>query len=87
MQVDENKNLPISNYHGTRYTFCAQQCKEKFDKNPQQYVSQAQHAGQAQSQQSGQSRQAGQGQSGGQSQQSSRSQQERTKTGGGGIGD
>jgi YHS domain-containing protein len=70
MQVDENKNLPTSTYHGTKYTFCAQSCKEKFDRNPQQYISQTQQGGQSQ-QQGGRSGQ---------------QQQERTRTGGSGAG-
>jgi YHS domain-containing protein len=60
MQVDEKKNPPKSNYQGTQYNFCGQECKEKFDRSPQQYIGQGQQAGQGQ--QSGQGQQPGQGQ-------------------------
>ena len=42
MQVDENKGLPQSNYQGKQYTFCGNDCKQKFDRNPQQYIGQQQ---------------------------------------------
>jgi YHS domain-containing protein len=48
MQVDETKNPPKSNNQGTEYVFCGQDCKQKFDRNPQQYVGQGQQAGQGQ---------------------------------------
>ena len=91
VQVDENKNLPNSSYQGKQYTFHGQDCKEKFDRNPQQYIGQGQQAGQGQ--QGGQTQKAGQGgqsqpqQQGGKEQQGGgQQQQERSKTGGGGAG-
>jgi YHS domain-containing protein len=79
MQVDETRNLPASNYQNTKYTFHAQECKEKFDRNPQQYIGQAQQGGQSEQ---GQPRQ----QQTGQSQQAGRGQQDKAKTGGSGAG-
>ena len=38
MQVDENKAPATSTYQGKKYSFCGQECKNKFDQNPQQYV-------------------------------------------------
>ena len=47
MQVDEKKAPATSSYQGERYVFCGQQCKEEFDKNPQQYArsQEPQHVG------------------------------------------
>ncbi|HZS50616.1 MAG TPA: YHS domain-containing protein [Bryobacterales bacterium] len=42
MQVDPNKAPATSNYQGKQYAFCGQECKDKFDKNPQQYTHAAQ---------------------------------------------
>jgi YHS domain-containing protein len=39
MQVDEKKAAATSEYNGKTYYFCAQVCKTKFDKNPEQFVS------------------------------------------------
>ena len=38
MQVDEKKAPPTSTYQGERSVFCGQQCKDKFDKSPEQYA-------------------------------------------------
>ena len=38
MQVDEKKAAATSEYNGKTYYFCAQVCKTKFDKNPEQYT-------------------------------------------------
>lgn len=38
MQVDEKKAPATSTYQGERYVFCGQECKNKFDKNPEQYA-------------------------------------------------
>jgi YHS domain-containing protein len=38
MQVDESKTQFKSQHEGQEYAFCSQGCKEKFDRNPQQYV-------------------------------------------------
>jgi len=56
VQVDASSNPPRTTYQGTQYNFCSQDCKQKFDKSPQQYALQAQ---QGQQQQPG--RQAGGG--------------------------
>jgi len=76
MQVDEKNNPPKSYYQGTEQTFCSQDCKQKFDRNPQQYVGQSRQ--QSQGQQSGQHQPSGQGQQSGQSQ--------KTRQSGGGSG-
>jgi YHS domain-containing protein len=38
MQVDENKAPATSSYQGKKYSFCGQECKEKFDGQPQHYA-------------------------------------------------
>lgn len=38
MMVDEKRAAGVSVYNGTTYFFCAASCKEKFDKNPEQYL-------------------------------------------------
>ncbi|MGH9435796.1 MAG: YHS domain-containing protein [Terriglobia bacterium] len=38
MMVDPKKAAGTSEYHGKTYYFCAQSCKLKFDKNPEQYA-------------------------------------------------
>ena len=38
MQVDEKNATAQSEYQGQTYYFCSHNCKERFDKNPQQYV-------------------------------------------------
>jgi uncharacterized protein len=45
MQVDEQKAPATSSHKGERYVFCGQECKDKFDKNPERYAksSQQQH--------------------------------------------
>jgi YHS domain-containing protein len=37
MQVDEKKAAAASTYNGERYAFCSQDCKERFDRNPDRY--------------------------------------------------
>ena len=37
-QVDEQKAPATSSYEGERYVFCGQECKDKFDANPEQYA-------------------------------------------------
>jgi len=37
-KVNENKAPATSMYEGDRYVFCGQECKDKFDQNPQQYA-------------------------------------------------
>ena len=48
MQVDEQKAANQSQFQGQTYYFCSEECKEKFDRNPQQYAgssTQAQRGG------------------------------------------
>jgi Cu+-exporting ATPase len=46
MQVDEKNAAGRSEYQGQTFYFCSQDCKERFDQNPQQYAKQgAQGAG------------------------------------------
>ena len=42
MQVDENKAPATSSYQGKQYSFCGQDCKNKFDRDPQYYAQQTQ---------------------------------------------
>jgi YHS domain-containing protein len=39
MEVDEQTAAGRSLYQGEQYYFCSQDCKQKFDRNPEQYVS------------------------------------------------
>jgi Cu+-exporting ATPase len=38
MIIDKDKAVETSTYEGITYYFCAQSCKEKFDKNPKQFL-------------------------------------------------
>jgi Cu+-exporting ATPase len=38
MNVDENNPQYKSQHNGQQYTFCSEQCKKKFDQNPEQYA-------------------------------------------------
>jgi Uncharacterized conserved protein len=38
MQVDEQRAAGRSEHRGNTYYFCSQECKRKFDQNPQQYA-------------------------------------------------
>lgn len=38
MDIDENKAPAQSQHQGQQFYFCSQQCKQQFDKNPQQYT-------------------------------------------------
>lgn len=42
-QVDERKASTTSTYQGEKYAFCSQNCKEKFDKDPQRYAHSKEH--------------------------------------------
>jgi YHS domain-containing protein len=54
MSIDSQKAAATSQYQGTNYYFCSQECKRKFDQQPQQYASTArQGQGGAQSKGSG----------------------------------
>jgi YHS domain-containing protein len=37
MQVDDKKAPATSTHDGQRYAFCSQDCKNKFDQNPDRY--------------------------------------------------
>ena len=38
MQVDEKNPQFQSQYAGKQYTFCSEDCKKKFEKDPQHYA-------------------------------------------------
>lgn len=38
MNVDEKKAAATSVYRGEMYYFCANMCKEKFDRDPEKFV-------------------------------------------------
>ena len=40
MEVDERGAAGQSQYQGQDYYFCSQECKQKFDRNPEQYATQ-----------------------------------------------
>lgn len=42
MKVDPSKTQYKSDYQGQQYTFCSQQCLNKFKQNPSQYTSKQQ---------------------------------------------
>ena len=44
MEVDEQSAAGQSQYQGENYYFCSQDCKEKFDRKPEQYAT---HRGQS----------------------------------------
>lgn len=39
MNVDEKKAAATSEYKGKTYFFCAKVCKERFDREPEKYLS------------------------------------------------
>ncbi|MBP6715689.1 MAG: YHS domain-containing protein [Acidobacteria bacterium] len=39
MSVDVNKDTPRSEYEGQTYFFCCTECKETFDKQPENFTS------------------------------------------------
>jgi Cu+-exporting ATPase len=39
MEVDENTAAAKSEYKGDTYHFCSQECKRRFDADPERYVS------------------------------------------------
>ena len=39
MQVDEQNAAAQSEYEGQTFYFCSEGCKEKFEQNPEQYIS------------------------------------------------
>jgi len=38
MQVDETTTTAMVEHGGSKYYFCSQSCKEKFEQSPEQYV-------------------------------------------------
>jgi Cu+-exporting ATPase len=38
MQVEEDSAAGVSEHQGKRYYFCSRGCKERFDRNPGQYL-------------------------------------------------
>lgn len=38
MKVDENNAAAQSQYHGQKYSFCSDECRQKFEQNPEQYT-------------------------------------------------
>jgi YHS domain-containing protein len=38
MEVDEKKAVATSVYKGKTYYFCAKGCKERFDKDPEKFI-------------------------------------------------
>lgn len=38
MNVDENKAEYQTQHNGKQYNFCSEQCKKKFDQQPEQYA-------------------------------------------------
>lgn len=38
MRIEPSNAAAESNYQGQTYYFCSQECKSKFDKEPQKYV-------------------------------------------------
>ena len=38
MMIDEKTAAATSDYQGQIYYFCAQSCKDRFDKNPERFV-------------------------------------------------
>jgi YHS domain-containing protein len=45
MQVDDQKSTAKSQFQGPNYHFCSDECKRKFDQQPQQYASKSSRAG------------------------------------------
>jgi len=39
MEVDEKKAAATSRYEGDTYYFCSEDCKRRFDADPERYVS------------------------------------------------
>ena len=38
MQVNENDAAGKSEHNGQQYYFCSNECKQRFDRNPEQYA-------------------------------------------------
>ncbi len=44
MDVKERTAAASSNYAGDTYYFCSEQCKERFEADPEKYVSRSEHS-------------------------------------------
>ena len=44
MQVDDQKSTAKAQFQGANYHFCSDECKRKFEQQPQQYASKATRA-------------------------------------------
>lgn len=44
MEVDESSAAASSNYEGDTYYFCSQDCKQRFDADPERYVSRSERS-------------------------------------------
>lgn len=38
MKVDENNAKAQTTYHGKKYSFCSDECRQKFEQSPEQYT-------------------------------------------------
>lgn len=38
MEVDTNNPPATSEYNGTTYNFCCEECRQKFDQNPEMFA-------------------------------------------------
>src|SRR5579864_2130013 len=41
MKVDETNAKAQTTYHGQKYSFCSDECRQKFEQNPEQYAQSA----------------------------------------------
>ena len=41
MQVDESKAPATTQFAGKKYSFCSEECRDKFEKSPEEYVQSA----------------------------------------------
>jgi Cu+-exporting ATPase len=39
MDIEESQAAATSDYEGDRYYFCSEDCKQRFDSDPERYVS------------------------------------------------
>jgi len=37
MKIDENTGEAQTQYHGQKYSFCSDECKQKFERNPEAF--------------------------------------------------
>jgi P-type Cu+ transporter len=44
MEVDEKTAAASSQYRGETFYFCSQDCKKRFDADPERYVSRSEHS-------------------------------------------